>query len=190
MQSPDEIEARVEMLTSPEASPEQSVSDPTRRRTEIYMQGDDLREHNVIKLRDHADSNLRQIEKIRQDEKERTNEAKTAEKVNELIAANAATQAAMATMAADNMGIKTLLTQLLQLQEKQKNTEATATVTETEHCTEQKTEPKTEPTTKPKIEPITEPKIEPKTELMRMGVGGNRDLITPGYAPAGAMITR
>jgi len=133
MQSPDEIEARVEMLTSPEASPEQSISDPTRRRTEIYMQGDDLREH--IKLQDDAGSNLQQIEKILQDKEERTNEAKTAEKVNELIAANAATQAAMATMAADNMSIKTLLTQLIQLQAKQKSTEATATVTETEHCT-------------------------------------------------------
>ena len=90
MQSPEEIEARVEMLTSPEALPEQPVSDPTRRQTEIYMKGDDLKEH--IKLRDDADSNLRQIEKIRQEETERTNEAKPAEKVNELIAANAATQ--------------------------------------------------------------------------------------------------
>ena len=79
MQSPDEIEARVEMLTSPEASPEQSISDPTRRRTEIYMQGDDLREH--IKLQDDAGSNLRQIEKILHDKEERTNEAKTEEKV-------------------------------------------------------------------------------------------------------------
>ena len=50
------------------------------------MKGDDLKEH--IKLRDDADSNLRQIEKIRQEETERTNEARTAEKVNELIAAN------------------------------------------------------------------------------------------------------
>ena len=136
MQSPEEIEARVEVLTSPEASPEQPVSDPTRRWTEIYMKGADLKEH--IKLRDDADSNLRQIEKIRQEETELPNEAKTAEKVNELIAADAATQAAMAaiSMAADNTSIKTLLTQPLQLQAKQNSTEATATVTETEHYAE------------------------------------------------------
>jgi hypothetical protein len=185
MQSPDEIEARVEMLTSPEASPEQTVSDPTRRRTEIYMKSDDLREH--IKLRDDADYDLRQTEKTRQDDKERTNEAKTAEKVNELIAANAATQAAMAAMAADNTSIKTLLTQLLQLQAKQNSTEATATVTETEH----KTEPKTEPTTEPKTEPTTEPTTEQYTELTRMGVLQNSEnTVTHSYdLPVTALFT-
>ena len=50
------------------------------------MKGDDLREQ--IKLRDDADYDLRQIEKTRQDDKERTNEAKTAEKVNEHTGSN------------------------------------------------------------------------------------------------------
>jgi hypothetical protein len=54
-----------------------------------------------IKLRQTAELNLRSIEK-RQAEEDKTNEAKTNEKVNELIAANAATQATMAAMAADN----------------------------------------------------------------------------------------
>ena len=153
------------------------------------MKSDDLREH--IKLRDDADYDLRQTEKTRQDDKERTNEAKTAEKVNELIAANAATQAAMAAMAADNTSIKTLLTQLLQLQAKQNSTEATATVTETEHCTEHKTEPKTEPTTEPKTEPTTEPKTEQYTELTRMGVLQNSDsTVTHSYdLPVTALFT-
>ena len=84
MQSPDEIEARVEMLTSPEASPEQSVSDPTRQRTEIYMQGDDLREH--IKLRDDADSKLQQTETIRQDkEEEKTTKRKLQKRSTSLL---------------------------------------------------------------------------------------------------------
>ena len=61
----------------------------------------------------------------------------------------------MAAMAADNMSIKALLTQLVQFQVKQNGTEATATVTESEHCTENKTEPKTEPTTEPKTEQTT-----------------------------------
>ena len=130
MQSLDEIEARVELLTSRKASPEQPVSDLTRRRTEIYMKGGKLKDH--IKLRDDADSNLQKIEKIRQEENERTNEAKPAAKVNELIAANAATQATQATMAAmaaENMSITALLTHLVQLQVKQNGTGATATVT-------------------------------------------------------------
>ena len=57
--------------------------------------------------------------------------------INELIAANAATQPTMSAMAAENAGIKTLLTQLLQLQSRQteqtaKQNKQTETETETE----------------------------------------------------------
>ena len=158
------------------------------------MQGGNLNGH--IKLRGNSDSGLRHIEKIRQEEnmeeKERTNEAKTAEKANRrVIAANAAAQASMAAMAANNMSMKSLLTQLVQLQAKQNNTEAAAAVTETGHCTENKTEPKTEPATEPKTEPTTEPETEQYTELMRMGVLHNSDsTVTHSYdLPVTALFT-
>ena len=66
---------------------------------------------------------------------------------------------------------------------KQNSTEATATVTETGHYTEQKNKPTTEPTTKPKTEQYT--------ELMRMGVLQNSDsTVTHSYdLPVTALFT-
>ena len=67
--------------------------DPSRRRTEFYIQGKDFQDH--IKLREHTDDNLRLIEKLQRETYERTSAShdKAEDKVDELIAANAATQA-------------------------------------------------------------------------------------------------
>ena len=70
---------------------QQLMQDLSRRRTEIYMQGMDFQDH--IKLRDHADDSLTLIEKLQQEAHEITNDNKAEDKVDELIAANAATQA-------------------------------------------------------------------------------------------------
>ena len=153
----------VDRLTSPNPSPEPAINDPSRRRTEIYMKAAEYEDH--IKLRQTAELNLRSIEK-RQAEEDKTNEAKTNEKVNELIAANAATQATMAAMAADNENIKALLSQLVQLQAKQTGNSKTATETDTENRATQKTEPKTKLKTEPKTEPQTETETETDTELL------------------------
>ena len=71
-----------------------------------------------MKCRDDAAYGLRAIEKLRQEEKQRTSETKTEDKVNELIAANAATHATMTALAAENAEIKALLAQLVELQTK------------------------------------------------------------------------
>ena len=106
MQSPEEIEAMADSITSPNPSPEPAINDPSRRWAEIYMKAAEYEDH--IKLRKRADLNMCSIEKQQADEN-KTNEAQTNEKVNELIAANAATQATMAAMAADDANIKALL---------------------------------------------------------------------------------
>ena len=113
MQSPEEIEEVVGRLISTTPSPESAIQDPTRRRTEIYLREDQRLDH--VKLRDDAGFDLRAIDKLRQEETQRTSETKTEDKVNELIAANAATQATMTALAAENAGIKALLTQLVEL---------------------------------------------------------------------------
>ena len=71
--------------------------------------------------------NLRPEKKKHEEEQQRTNEERTT--VNELIAANAATQATVATLAAENADIKALLTQLVPLQV---TSNAKATETDTE----------------------------------------------------------
>ena len=101
-------------------SPEPAMQDPSRRRTEIYIQGKDFRDH--IKLRDNADDSLTLIEKLQREAYERTDNDKTEDKVDKLIAANAATQATISAMAAENASIKTLLTQLLDRQATQHDT--------------------------------------------------------------------
>ena len=98
------------------------------------MKPEDYKEH--IKLRDDADSNLRSIEKLQREDTQRNDEAQTKTKVNELIAANAATQATVAAMAEDNSNTKAMLAQLLQMQATQNKK---VTETETEHSTEPKT---------------------------------------------------
>ena len=113
MQSPEEIHYMVERLTSPEASPE-LTKDPSRRRTEIYMGKGQQHEH--FKLRGDAEDDLQTIEKLHDDQ----TTTKTKEMVAELVAANAATQATISAIAADNASIKednasmkALLTQLI-----------------------------------------------------------------------------
>ena len=73
----------IEKQTTIKPSPESSIQDPSRRRTEIYMRADQHSEH--FKLRGDAEEDLQSIEKL--------HDTKTDERVNELIAANAATQA-------------------------------------------------------------------------------------------------
>ena len=169
MQSPEEVEDMVNRLTSPEPSPDFAIQEPSRRRTEVYMRDDRLEEH--IKLREDTDFNLQTIEKLRVDEQERNTDEATKEKVNKLIAANAATQETVAAMAA----LLTSLTQLIQAQQEQ-GAKQGAKATETEHSTA--TKPKTEPMTEPKTELKTETETEPNnnrntelnTEMKRMGV--------------------
>ena len=105
----------IEKQTATKPSPESAIQDPSRRRTEIYMRADRQTEH--FKLRGDAEEDLHSIEKLHE---EQATETKTDEKVNELIAANAATQAAqaatqatMAALTADNENIKALLSQLV-----------------------------------------------------------------------------
>ena len=88
-------------------SPESAKQDPSRRRTEIYMRNEEMTEH--IKLQEHADFELSFIDKLRREENERTTDEKTKDKVNELIAANAATQATVSAMAADSTSMKAML---------------------------------------------------------------------------------
>ena len=79
-------------------SPEPAMQDPSRRRTEIYIHGKAFQDH--IKLREHADDNLTLIEKLQRETYERTSDDKAEDKVDELIAANAAAQATLSAMAA------------------------------------------------------------------------------------------
>ena len=86
---------------------------------------------------------------------------------NELIAANAASQATVSAMAAENAGIKTLLTQLLQLQSRQ--TEQTA------KQSEQQTETETETTNKLLNDQTAKQQNDLTTEMEHMGVLPNSD---------------
>ena len=97
-------------------SPEPAVLDPSRRRTEIYMKADDYKEH--LKLREDVNDDMQPEKKKHEEKEQRTNDEKTTTTVDELIAANAATQATVAALAAENADIKALLTQLVQLQAK------------------------------------------------------------------------
>ena len=103
--SPEEIKELVDRHARP--SPESAKQDPSRRRTEIYMRNEEMTEH--IKLREHADFKLNLIDQLRREENERTTDEKTKDKVNELIAANAATQATVSAMAADSTSMKAML---------------------------------------------------------------------------------
>ena len=125
-----------------------------------------LLEH--IKLRDDTDFNLRSIEKLQTEEEERTIEEATQEKVNELIAANAATQATMTAISAQLSS----LTQLIQAQQGANAQHAKSTDTEYSTATEPTTEPTTEPKTelKTETEPNTNRNTELNTEMERMGV--------------------
>ena len=89
----------IEKQTTTKPSPGSAIQDPSRRRTEIYMRADQHSEH--FKLRGDAEEDLQSIEKL--------HDTKTDERVNELIAANAATQATVAAMADDNSNIKACL---------------------------------------------------------------------------------
>ena len=102
------------------------------------MRNDEMTDH--IKLRENADFELDRIDKLRQEEKERTYDDTTKDKVDELIAANAATQATISAMAAESTSMKSMLSQLLSYL-------PFATANETDH-TEQKTEQKNEPNDK------------------------------------------
>ena len=42
MQTPEQVEERLASICSPDTE----ISDPTRRRTEIYMKADDYKEHH------------------------------------------------------------------------------------------------------------------------------------------------
>ena len=140
-------------------SPEPTMQDPSRRRTEIYTQGKDFRDH--IKLRDNADDSLTLIAKLQREAYERTDNDKTEDKVDKLIAANAATQATISAMAAENASIKTLLTQLLDRQ-------ATQHDKVTEKQTELKIETETEPKHKLQNDQTTKLKTDLTTEMEHM----------------------
>ena len=141
------------------------MQDPSRRRTEIYIRDKDFEDH--IKPREHAEDNLTTIEKLQRGLYEQTSDDKTKEMVNELFAANAATQATVSAMAAENAGIKTLLTQLLQLQSSAKQND---TETETETETTNKLLNETETTNELLNEETTKPKNDLTTEMEHMGV--------------------
>ena len=129
------------------------------------MRNEDLTEH--IKLRQHADHELNLIDKLRQESEERSSDDTTERKVNELIAANAATQAAISAMATESSSMKTMLTQLMGYL-------PFATANQTDNCTEQKTELKTEPNDKLKTETNSDKTEQPTsdltTEMMHTGV--------------------
>ena len=158
-----EVDELIERL-----SPNPTIQDPSRRRTEIYIREKDFEEH--FKLRENVDDNLTTIEKLQRGRYEQTSDNTTKEMVNELIAANAATQATMSAMAAENAGIKTLLTQLLQLQSRQ--TEQTAKQNEQ---TETETETETETTNKLPNEQTAKQQNDFTTEMEHMGVLPNSD---------------
>ena len=151
-------------------SPEPAMQDPSWRRTEIYIQGKDFRDH--IKLRDNADDSLTLIEKLQREAYERTDNDKTEDKVDKLIAANAATQATISAMAAENASIKTLLTQLL---DRQAGTSATQHDTVTDKQTELKIETETEPKHKLQNDQTAKLKTDLTTEMEHMGVLRNSD---------------
>ena len=69
----------VERHTMP--SPESAKQDPSRRRTEIYMQNEELTEH--IKLREHADYEVNLVDKLLQETDERTRDEKKAKSTSE-----------------------------------------------------------------------------------------------------------
>ena len=92
-------------------SPTTTTQDPSRRRTEIYMRPDEQKEH--FKLRADANEDLQAISKLQ--ETAAATDTTTEQKMNELFAANAATQATVAAIADDNWSIKAMLTQLLQM---------------------------------------------------------------------------
>ena len=164
MQSPEEIEEAVGRLISTTPSPESAIHDPTRRRTEIYERKDQRLEH--LKLRDDAGFDLRAIDKI-QEQQQRTSDTKTEDKVNELIAANAATQATVTALAAENAGIKALLTQLVELQTRgeSETLKAEPKLTSTDYSTETETDNRTDLPTETETETDTEHNTELKTEM-------------------------
>ena len=144
-------------------SPTTTTQDPSRRRTEIYMRPDEQKEH--FKLRADANEDLQAINKLQ--ETAAATDTTTEQKMNELFAANAATQATVAAIADNNWSIKAMLTQLLQMQ-----SHPTETATETENTEQPKL--KTETETKTETDTETEPKRKLKTdnttELLHMGV--------------------
>ena len=140
------------------------------------MRADRQTEH--FKPRGDAEGDLPSIEKMHEDQ---ATAAKTKEIVAELVAANAATQATVSAIAADNASIKALLTQLIQMQV-QAPTDTAYTKLKTE------TETKTETD---KTETETETETELNTELQRMGVLQDNDsLITHSHdLPVTAIFT-
>ena len=97
------------------------MQDPSQRQTEVYIREKDFEEH--IKLRKPVDDNLTTIETLQKGLYERTRDDTTNKPSNELIAANAATQATVSVMAAETAGIKTQLAPLLPLQSPAKQKE-------------------------------------------------------------------
>ena len=164
-------------------SPTTATQDPSRRRTEIYMRPDEQKEH--FKLRADANEDLQAIDKLH--EAASATDTTTEDKMNELFAANAATQATVAAIADDNWSIKAMLTQLLKLQ-----SQPTETATETENTEQPKLTTETE--TKTEIDTETEPKRKLNTEnttaLLRMGVLQDRKQTTHSHdLPMTALFT-
>ena len=107
--SPEEINELVDRHTRP--SPESAKQDPSWRRTEIYMRNEEMTEH--IKLQENTDFELNLIDKLRREDNQQTHDKKTKDKVDELIATNAATQATISAMAAESTSMKSMLSQLM-----------------------------------------------------------------------------
>jgi len=143
------------------------------------MRPDEQKEH--FKLRADANEDLQAINKLQ--ETAAATDTTTEQKMNELFAANAATQATVAAIADDNWSIKAMLTQLLQMQSQP---------TETENTEQPKL--KTETETKTETDTETEPKrklnTENTTELLHMGVLQDRKQITHSHdLPMTALFT-
>ena len=128
------------------------MQDPSQRQTEVYIRENDFEEH--IKLRKPVDDNLTTIKTLQKGLYERNRDDTTNKPSNELIAANAATQATVSVMAAENAGIKTQLAPLLPLQSPAKQKE-------------EQTETGTETTNKKLNEQTAKQKIDKTTSLPR-----------------------
>ena len=132
-------------------SPESAIKTPSRRRTELYMRndeqifdgtarlrqatdGDTTSKVDYFKLKMGADDDLLTVETLTKT---------TDEKVDELMAANAATQAGMAQLAQDNAKLQAMMMQMIQSQ----MTEKQNTDPLTDLNTETNTDPNTEPNT-------------------------------------------
>jgi len=103
-------------------SPESAIKTPSRRRTELYMRNDEQIFDGTARLRQATDGDTTsKVDyfklKMGTDDDLRTVETLTKttdEKVDELMAANAATQAGMAQLAQDNAKLQAMMMQMIQ----------------------------------------------------------------------------